>query len=179
MSEIDRVFARLGGSQSAPSEQQEVRRVPRRGGAGSRVVEVVRVPGTAATARQDQAQRRDSRVRAQTWDDGFPAKSAATPLPAPKPASDEPRGAVAHVMPMWAPSAAQPEAGQSASPTSDPVPTTAPARAGRGRRKAVSSMRQVADPFDPDDSGANCYRCGYLIEPARERRGLMTCAGCG
>jgi len=35
------------------------------------------------------------------------------------------------------------------------------------------------DPFNSDDDGASCMRCGYLIESSRERRGLMTCAECG
>jgi hypothetical protein len=43
----------------------------------------------------------------------------------------------------------------------------------------VALARRVADPFDANDDGANCLRCGYAVEPARERRGLMTCAGCG
>ena len=33
--------------------------------------------------------------------------------------------------------------------------------------------------FSPDDGGANCIRCGYLVEPAREKRGLTTCSGSG
>jgi hypothetical protein len=37
----------------------------------------------------------------------------------------------------------------------------------------------VADPFDPSDFGANCIRCGYAIEAARDQRGMMTCSGCG
>uniref|UniRef100_UPI001E36BC7C hypothetical protein n=1 Tax=Neoroseomonas rubea TaxID=2748666 RepID=UPI001E36BC7C len=54
-------------------------------------------------------------------------------------------------------------------------------RRGPGRpRKAAAApqARPVADPFDTTDDGANCLRCGYLVEPARERRGLLTCAGC-
>jgi hypothetical protein len=45
--------------------------------------------------------------------------------------------------------------------------------------KARDLTRRVADPFHADDDGANCLRCGYLVEPARERRGLNTCAACG
>jgi hypothetical protein len=40
------------------------------------------------------------------------------------------------------------------------------------------ATRQFADPFAEDDSGANCIRCGYLVEQSRERRGLMTCSKC-
>ena len=39
--------------------------------------------------------------------------------------------------------------------------------------------RLFADPFSHDDGGANCMRCGYLVEPVREKRGLVTCLGCG
>jgi len=39
--------------------------------------------------------------------------------------------------------------------------------------------RRVVDPFDAEDDGANCMRCGYAVEPAREKRGLLTCAHCG
>jgi hypothetical protein len=45
--------------------------------------------------------------------------------------------------------------------------------------KALQRRRRVADPFDIDDHGANCIRCGYAIASAREKRGLTTCAGCG
>jgi len=41
-----------------------------------------------------------------------------------------------------------------------------------------AAVRRFADPF-ADDDGANCLRCGYLVEPAREKRGLMTCSACG
>jgi hypothetical protein len=47
------------------------------------------------------------------------------------------------------------------------------------RQTAVALTRRVADPLGPNDNGANCLRRGYLIEPARERRGLLTCSACG
>ena len=51
---------------------------------------------------------------------------------------------------------------------------------GRPRKQTASApTRRVADPFNPSDDGANCMRCGYAIERAREKRGLLTCAGCG
>jgi hypothetical protein len=43
---------------------------------------------------------------------------------------------------------------------------------------AKAGERRFADPF-ADEDGANCFRCGYLVEPAREKRGLMTCSACG
>ncbi|TDH58003.1 hypothetical protein E2C06_34885 [Dankookia rubra] len=57
-----------------------------------------------------------------------------------------------------------------------------PARRGRrspSARVHAETPRSYADPFAEDDDGANCIRCGYLVEPAREKRGLLTCAGCG
>jgi hypothetical protein len=51
---------------------------------------------------------------------------------------------------------------------------------GQSKRGAkVTIARSFADPFDTGDDGANCLRCGYLVEPARERRGHLTCSGCG
>jgi hypothetical protein len=40
------------------------------------------------------------------------------------------------------------------------------------------AVRRFADPFADGDDGTNCLRCGYLVEPARERRGLLTCSTC-
>ena len=51
---------------------------------------------------------------------------------------------------------------------------------GRPRKQPASTpARRVADPFNASDDGANCMRCGYAIEAAREKRGLMTCSECG
>lgn len=51
---------------------------------------------------------------------------------------------------------------------------------GRPRKQPASApTRRVADPFDASDDHANCMRCGYAIEPTREKRGLMTCSECG
>ena len=179
MSEIDHVFARLGGGQSGPTEQRELRSIPRRGGAtGSRVVEVVRLPPRSATARHHQAPRPESKLRAGTWDDGFPAKSA--PPPSLGPGATLTVAPVAHVMPMW-----EPAETSAASTSPPPAPRegqprrTAEPAAPLSPKKPRTRSRRVADPFDPADDGANCQRCGYLVEPARDRRGLMTCAGCG
>jgi hypothetical protein len=35
-----------------------------------------------------------------------------------------------------------------------------------------------ADPFAAEDTGTNCIRCGYLVSPEREKRGLLTCHQC-
>lgn len=179
MSEIDRVFARLGGRQPAEGDQRELRRIPRRGAAtGSRVVEVVRLPARGASA-TGSPRRSDAAVRAQTWDEGFPAKSVPPPSPAPQPVPAEAPEPVTHVMPVWQRTIVEPE--MEAAPTAPPEPAQSAARppSKRALRTATAASRRVADPFDPDDEGANCVRCGYLIEPARERRGIMTCAECG
>jgi hypothetical protein len=55
-------------------------------------------------------------------------------------------------------------------------PELAAHRKARGRPKRE---RTFADPFATDESGANCFRCGYLVEAAREERGKLTCAACG
>lgn len=178
MSEIDRVFAGLGGRHSAPSARRELRRIPGKGGAAAtRTVEVVRLPPKVG-AELPGRQRADLQLRAATWEDGFPAQSA-RPAPPPAPEWPQPVRAepTAHVMPMWERSRAEPEA----PPAPDPAPQAPRARRGRppGSTAPRREERRVADPFDPEDDGANCLRCGYAVEPARERRGLMTCASCG
>jgi hypothetical protein len=177
MSEIDRVFAGLGGRQSAPSARRELRRIPGKGGASAtRTVEVVRLPARGASESPGR-QRADLQMRAATWEDGFPAQ-AARPMP---PAADMPQPVRAepttHVMPMWERSRAEPES----PPPPEPAPDAPRARRGRppGSTSARREERRVADPFDPEDDGANCLRCGYAVESARERRGLLTCAACG
>ncbi len=177
MSDIDRVFAQLGGKRSSDGDQRELRRIPRKGNAaGSRVVEVVRLPAKGAASPGGASRQTDHRLRAATWDDGFPAKSAPTSsLFSPTPAAEVPQPVVppvVHVMPGWAPSPVEPE--------TRPAPAAeAKPRAARARRTAPTISRRVADPFDAADDVANCLRCGYVVEPARERRGLMTCAACG
>ena len=185
MSEADRVFParKRQGFQPAASEQRLIQGRPRRGEMGSgqtRVVEVVHI-------RRDRAQsgtpsRTDpSSAHAETWLEGFRAKPAQQPpapdIPEAVPASVQP---TVHVMPMWKPSSPQP-----AEPAVPPDATAAATVvAGRGRPripKAPASQRTVrrfADPF-ADEDGANCIRCGYLVEPAREKRGLLTCSVCG
>ncbi|WP_372625011.1 hypothetical protein [Falsiroseomonas sp.] len=179
MSDIDRVFARLGGRQTAGSDQRELRNIPRKGAsAGSRTVEVVRLPARGAAASEDSPRRTDHRVRAATWDDGFPAKSTPPPSSAPLPVAAEAPEPVAHVMPTWTPAVAEPSVEPApVAPSEAAQPALESAK--QARRTAQGKARRVADPFDASDDGANCLRCGYLIEPARERRGLVTCAECG
>lgn len=178
MSDIDHVFARMGGSQSASSEQHEQRRIARRSGLGTRVVEVVRLApkGGAGTAGP---RRNDPMIRAQSWEDGFPAKSQPAPSPPSRPVEAAAPKAVGHVL-----SRSQPAFGEVDNAAPDPVPVERqPAGGARRLRRssvphAATPVRRVADPFDLADDGANCLRCGYLVEPARDRRGLMTCAVC-
>ena len=57
-------------------------------------------------------------------------------------------------------------------------PRTRVTKPERSKSPPVSTERAFADPFAADDTGANCIRCGYLVSPAREKRGLMTCIQC-
>ncbi|SHK36449.1 hypothetical protein SAMN02745194_04776 [Roseomonas rosea] len=182
MSEIDDVFARLGGGQMATGEQRDQRTIPRKGKmAGSRVVEVVHLPTRGASPTASVAHRADPGVRAQTWEGGFPA-AVAPRLPS---SSAQPVGVkapvqVGHVLTRWTPTALE-----VAKPPSElvhvehkPSPHHQPAKR-PSSGKARHATRRIADPLDAGDDGANCLRCGYVIQPWRERRGLMTCAGCG
>ena len=74
-------------------------------------------------------------------------------------------------MPAWEP--APVEASEVAPPLDPPVRIRAP------RSPAPATARRVADPFDAEDDGANCMRCGYAVEAVREKRGLLTCGRCG
>jgi|GEM_PF-3479740 len=182
MSEIDRVFARFRDDKSPAAERHEQRSILKRGAQGtqgSRTVEVVHVRSGSTDRAAGQAKPTASfGVRAASWEDGFPARDAPPAFPdSPKPAVAAPVAPTFHVMP---PRSQSVPAAEATPAVTDPKPV-APARRGRGRPRkqlAVAPARRIADPFDPTDDGANCFRCGYLIEPARERRGLMTCADC-
>ena len=173
MDDKDRVFARFQDNKPAPSDRREMLTIPRRAGAtGSRVVEVVHMRSGATPAGKERPRRIDTHVRAASWEDGFPAREVATlpVLAEPVPTGTQP---TAHVMPAWEP----PETA-SVMEVAETVTATRPAAAVPAA-KARKSARRIADPFDSDDNGANCLRCGYAIEATRERRGLMTCAACG
>jgi hypothetical protein len=84
-------------------------------------------------------------------------------------------------MAAWAPSRRQP-APPVAQPAEPPVGTAVVER----RRPRISrphtqkvTARHFADPFADDDGGANCIRCGHLVQRVREKRGLTTCSQCG
>jgi hypothetical protein len=176
MSETDRVFPRPAqGTHTASGEQRRILSVPRRSAAGgkSRVVEVVHLRRGSSTPVEDHPRPAPWKLRAETWPEGFRAKSA-SPLPPQdiQPVAAEPTQPTVHVMPMWEPSPQQPAA---------PAETAAVERR-RTRlpkpKAREAAARSFADPF-ADDDGANCIRCGYLVEQAREKCGLMTCSKCG
>jgi len=177
MEDKDRVFARFKDDKPAASDRRELLTIPRRAGAmGSRVVEVVHVRSGSAV--KDRPKRVDTQVRAASWEGGFPARQASpTSVPIPTEASDAKTAQpITYVMPAWEPTPAEADA----APTVRAMEPIVAARRGRGQpreRTANAPVRRVADPFDVNDDGANCMRCGYAIEPAREKRGLMTCAG--
>ena len=184
MSEADRVFPprEAQGEPSSTDEKRFIHTTPRRSGLGagkSRVVEVVhlRRGRSALTDEPSRSATWDLRARADTWSDGLRAKSP-TPLPPHDmlPVASEPVQPTVHVMPMWEPSAQQ-----SAKPAEQQVEAKV-VRRGRPRLSKpaapAAATRDFADPFATDDGGANCIRCGYLVEPARENRGLMTCSKC-
>lgn len=177
--EIDSVFVAFGEEHPAAKERRETRSVPARGTRGSRTIEVVHVRSGAPSRNTEHDTPPSGRVRAATWADGFPARSAPPPLShARELAVAAPLAPTSHVMPPRSPSVPVTEAVPA---PSDPEPVLATRRApGRPRKQAaIPAARRVADPFDAADEGANCLRCGYLVEAARERRGLMTCAACG
>jgi len=175
MDDKDRVFARFKDDKPEAPNRRELLTIPRRAGAsGSRVVEVVHVRSGGAV--RGKPRRVDTHVRAASWNAGFPAKQAIAAPVVVEPPTTEATAPTAHVMPAWEPASAE--------KVSTPLAVQTPlveGRRGRGRpRKQTSTAppRHVADPFDASDEGANCMRCGYAIEAAREKRGLVTCSEC-
>ena len=167
MADIDRVFAQFHGKAPSGGRQREVLNIRRRGrDQGVRAVEVVHARSERPPVGEPPG--RPATMRSATWSDGFPVKPMlVSPVEAPAPPEvAEPKR---HVMPAWQP--AQP----AESPGAEKVERMErPHRRGRSRALPTS-----ADPFDEQDEGANCLRCGHRIQEARARRGLMTCAGCG
>jgi hypothetical protein len=188
MSEVDRVFPRRReelGAQSSHGEQRLVLSARRRNGAAggrSRVVEVVHVRRSGPGPVEDRPRSAPWGVRAEVWPEGFRAKPASSLPPQDvQPSAPEPPPPTVHVMPMW-----EPPWQRSAQPEAQPAKQPGGMAAVEGRTLRVPKPmapkltgRLFADPFSPDDGGVNCTRCGYLVEPAREKRGLMTCSGCG
>ncbi|GGJ27099.1 hypothetical protein [Neoroseomonas lacus] len=178
MSDIDRVFSRFGGKKPESSDKRELLNIPRKGSAmGSRVVEVVHVRSGGMSSSKGQPRRLTLSDRSETWEQGFPARPPVL-LPAPaeaeSPAVAKP---VTHVMPMWEPTAISVDAPTTS--VEDPPPVASRAADSPHHVSKRKPARRVADPFDADDDAANCMRCGYAVESARDKRGLMTCAACG
>ena len=175
MSEADRVFARMtpAGSPSAPEDKKLLHIAPRRRGmttGQSRVVEVVHRHSDRSA---DAPRQEHSSAYAASWPEGFQARSAPVPPPLETlTAASEPAPPVGHVMPGWEP--LLPPADLD---VAQAVPA-APRRQPKAPAVPKTRERAFADPFATEDTGANCFRCGYLVEPAREKRGLMTCAAC-
>jgi hypothetical protein len=185
MSEADRVFARLSKRGSSSSETRQVVTVPRRNRSGttaSRIVEVVHVARRTSRLPADHSRTRLDDAGAETWRDGLPAKRpSAVPAPAPQPSASEFTPPIVHVMPAWEPSTRQPIAVDD-KPAELPSSTMATKHLDQRDAETVTptvTARRFADPFAGDDDGANCIRCGYLVERARDARGLWTCASCG
>ena len=181
MDEIDRVFARFKDDKTEPADRRETLSIPRRNGTGgSRTVEVVHLRSRGAN--KDHSQRLDSRVRAASWEGGFQTKPPAPKPVLPEPVSVTPIPPTTHVMPAWKPAGHEGASPASVLPAAAEGPSIVE-RHGRGRPRkeisATSPVRHIADPFDADDDGANCLRCGYAIERDRDRRGLTVCSACG
>jgi len=93
-----------------------------------------------------------------------------TPVPAPP---------VGHLMPGWEPLLTPlPPVEPAAKIPAGIRPRSRAVKPERSQNQPMSMKRAFADPFTADDTGTNCIRCGYLVSPAREQRGFMTCLQC-
>jgi hypothetical protein len=184
MTEADRVFAGIkgGASQSTGSEQRIIQRRSRQDGVSrsqTRVVEVVHVRHGAKRPADDQSRLTGPDVGAEAGSDDVDTMATNHVPDLTQAAAAEPQQPVAHVMPMWEPRTA--EVPLVASTDDMPIPAPVPAKRTRRtktRSEPGAAARRYADPFANDDSGTNCLRCGYLVEPVRERHGWLTCAEC-
>jgi hypothetical protein len=97
-----------------------------------------------------------------------------------QPVAPEPPPPVVHMMPMWEPSSqqpAEPVTGAGEPPVEAAGPASRSPRIAKAKAPKVVA-RHFADPFADGDGGTNCMRCGYQVESAREKRGLLTCSTC-
>jgi hypothetical protein len=172
MSEADRVFAHMAPPESHSSleDRQYVHIAPRRRGMTTGQSHVVEVVHRRSDRPADAPRQERSSAHAASWPEGFQARSAPVPPPIEAPAAAPgPAPPVGHVMPGWEPLLA---------PMEPPPPPVPPQRQTKALVMPKPPERGFADPFAAEDTGANCLRCGYLVEPAREKRGLMICASC-
>lgn len=185
MSEADRVFARMiKPCPRSTSKDSEILHVAsRQRGAAvnqNRAVEVVYRPLDQSRSPTEPGRRPGSSAYAASWPNGFNVRPAASPPPAVASLKTlEPNLPVGHLMPGWEPQLL---------PT-QPVEAAVDLSTGSGRKLRAakperpknaprSTKRAFADPFSADETGTNCIRCGYLVSPARERRGFLTCVQC-
>ncbi len=184
MSDANRVFLRQPRQATSSSQTRHIVTAPRKNSHGtvrSRVVEVVHVARRSSGPLKDQPSSTPSHAHVEAWPDGFLAKPPAPALPQKtQPTAPEIRPPTVHVMPAWEPSVHQPE-----STVAEPVEGSSSTQAVEGLnlrdakpRSPKMTVRRFADPFSDGDDGANCIRCGYLVERAREARGLWTCSKC-
>jgi hypothetical protein len=175
MSEADRLFARMTTPRSLSSleDKQFLHVTSRRRGAvasQSRVVEVVhRRSGHRAPAVEP--------APAASWPEGFQGRSA-PPLPLAEDLIERsvPAPSVAHLMPGWEPLLASLQPTEPAAKI--PADSWPRPRGAKPENQPNTIKRAFADPFAADDNGTNCIRCGYLVSPARAKRGLATCLQC-
>jgi hypothetical protein len=183
MSEIDRVFPPRAedADVTKAGEKRFIQATSRKRGLASaqtRIVEVVHLRSSKSKPADEPSHRAVARQHAESWLDGLRAKTAAPEsIFGVASVGSKPSPPTVHVMAGWDPSPKPPAA-------TPPPPADAVVAGGQQppafRRKAPRVVsRRFADPFADDDSGANCLRCGYLVERAREDRGKMTCSRCG
>lgn len=185
MSEADRVFPRHKRQQPhfAAGEKRHILSAPRRGSferGKSRVVEVVHVRRDKATLAEPCLRPVPWNVRAETWPEGFRAQSMLPTTRNDGPmAAAEPAEPTVHVMAMWEPTLQlQPSTAEPVEQPAEPLLAEARQPRNSGPSAPKRSARRFANPFADDDNGANCIRCGYLVEQTREKRGLWTCSSC-
>lgn len=184
MSDANRVFLHQSKRTTSSSQTRHIVTAPRKNGSGtisSRVVEVVHVARRSSGPGKDQPSSTPWNAHVEAWPDGFRAKPPAPALPQEtQPTASYIPPPTVHVMPAWEPSVQQP-APTAAEPVLGPNSTQAVEGLTRHDAKPRSpkmAVRRFADPFADSDDGANCIRCGYLVERAREARGLWTCSKC-
>ena len=184
MSDANRVFSHQSKRTTSSSQTRHIVTAPRKNSAGtirSRVVEVVHVARRSSGPVKDQPSSTPSHAHVEAWPDGFLAKPPAPALLQERqPTAPEIRPPTVHVMPAREPSVQQP-----ASTDADLGEGSNSTQAIEGLnlcdakpRSPKMTVRRFADPFSDGDNGANCVRCGYLVERAREARGLWTCSKC-
>ena len=173
MSDIERVFARFSAPARAETPRRQTVTVPARGTRGSRVIEVVHLRHGSGVA-DEATTRHSASIGASAWGREVAARRSSLASATTDPPTPPPPQPVVHVMPAWQPRPVEVEVPAAMADEHALMPEPKPKR----RLRHGASPGRVADPFDAADEGANCVRCGYLVEPARARRGLMTCAGC-